>query len=214
MIFFAMMHRILTYDGVRGHGAAGAAASVLYGAAEPTVKSVDVGNGAFRLVGECYPFGPQRRILLTQDSHNSVNGIGEFAKRAGTTVTRLPVITPSLRIDRTAATESLAGAGSASPGLFAFPGQSTFSGIRHLLELVSQARAAGWDVRRETGSDVGALRASFGIASDFSDAWRLDGFLRRFIDATIESMGTDPGRPRRSPSRETRRGPPPWKLSS
>ena len=50
------------------------------------------------------------------------------------------------------------------------------------------------DVRRETGSDVGALRASFGIVSDFSDAWRLSRFVERFLNATSESMGTAPGR--------------------
>ncbi len=164
-------------------------------------------------------------------------------------MTRLPVVTPDLRIDRDAATAALA-TDKASPGLFAFPAQSNFSGVRHPLALVSQARAAGWhvlldaaafvptspldiaavgpdfvcvsfykmfgyptgvgcliarrgdftfddlraDVREATGGDVGAIRASFGIASDFSDAWRLGRFLERFLDRSTDAMGTEPRR--------------------
>ena len=48
------------------------------------------------------------------------------------------------------------------------------------------------DVRAATGSDIGALRASFGIASDFSDAWRLGRFLERFIGKTSREMDTEP----------------------
>src|SRR4051812_23126113 len=36
-------------------------------------------SGALKHVGECYPFGPGGRFLLTFDNHNSVNGIREFA---------------------------------------------------------------------------------------------------------------------------------------
>ena len=125
-------------------------------------------TGALRLIGECYPFDPQRPFLLTQDNHNSVNGIGQFAKRAGAAVARLPVAAPSLRIDRATAAKSLDRAGSSSPGLFAFPAQSNFSGVRHPLELVSQARAAGWHVLPDAAAflptsplDVAAVRPDF-----------------------------------------------------
>ncbi len=37
-------------------------------------------TGACRLIGEAYPFGPRTRLILTQDNHNSVNGIREFAR--------------------------------------------------------------------------------------------------------------------------------------
>lgn len=125
-------------------------------------------TAALRLVAECYPFGPERHLLLTQDNHNSVNGIGEFAKRAGATVSRLPVVAPDLRIDRTAATETLAAGRSGRPGLFAFPAQSNFSGVRHPLALVLQAKAAGWDVLLDAAAfvptnplDVAAVRPDF-----------------------------------------------------
>lgn len=93
----------------------------------PARRSTPNATGALRLIGECYPFDPQRPFLLTQDNHNSVNGIGQFAKRAGAAVVRLPVAAPSLRIDRATAAKSLDRAGSSSPGLFAFPAQSDFS---------------------------------------------------------------------------------------
>jgi selenocysteine lyase/cysteine desulfurase len=40
-------------------------------------------TGACRLVGEAYAFGPRIRLVLTQDNHNSVNGIREFARSRG-----------------------------------------------------------------------------------------------------------------------------------
>ena len=111
-------------------------------------------TGALRLVGECYPFEPRRRFLITQDNHNSVNGISEFAKRAGAPVTRLPVVAPDLRIDRDAAVTALSSHTAASPGLFAFPAQSNFSGVRHPLDLVAIAKAAGWDVLLDAAAFV------------------------------------------------------------
>ena len=111
-------------------------------------------TAALRLIGECYPFGPDRGFLLTQDNHNSVNGIGEFAKRAGANVTRLPAVAHDLRVDRDAVARSLTATNPSARGLFAFPAQSNFSGVRHPLALVSQARAAGWDVLLDAAAYV------------------------------------------------------------
>jgi selenocysteine lyase/cysteine desulfurase len=47
---------------------------------------------ALKLVGESYPFGPGNRFLLTFDNHNSVNGIREYARKAGAGVTYIPVV--------------------------------------------------------------------------------------------------------------------------
>ena len=44
-------------------------------------------TGALKLVGESFPFGPDRPFVLTADNHNSVNGIRELARRGGATVT-------------------------------------------------------------------------------------------------------------------------------
>ena len=40
-------------------------------------------TAALKHVGEGYPFSPDRRLLLTADNHNSVNGIREFARARG-----------------------------------------------------------------------------------------------------------------------------------
>ena len=56
-------------------------------------------TGALKLVGESYPFAPGDTYLLTFDNHNSVNGIREYARSCGATVSYIPVVTPDLRVD-------------------------------------------------------------------------------------------------------------------
>ena len=51
-------------------------------------------SGALRLVGESYPFGPGGQYLLTFDNHNSVNGIRQFARANGASVSYVP-LTPA-----------------------------------------------------------------------------------------------------------------------
>ena len=55
-------------------------------------------TGALRLVGESYPFGPGGRYLLTFDNHNSVNGIRQFARARGASVTYVPLTPADLRV--------------------------------------------------------------------------------------------------------------------
>ena len=57
-------------------------------------------TGALKLVGESYPFAPGDHYLLTFDNHNSVNGIREFARSKGATVTYIPVVPPDLPCGR------------------------------------------------------------------------------------------------------------------
>jgi len=102
-------------------------------------------SGALKLVGESYPFCSGGRYLLTYDNHNSVNGIREFARRAGAAVTYLPVGDPELRLDPSMVTAELQHAESGCD-LFAFPAQSNFSGVQHPLEMIAEAHARGWDV--------------------------------------------------------------------
>ncbi len=103
-------------------------------------------SGALKLVGESYPFDARGHYLLTFDNHNSVNGIREFAKAKGATVTYLPVVPPDLRADPATLAEYLAQANPAGHNLFAYPAQSNFSGVQHPLEWIAQAQAQGWDV--------------------------------------------------------------------
>jgi selenocysteine lyase/cysteine desulfurase len=94
-------------------------------------------TAAIKLVAESYPFGPDAGLVLSMDNHNSVNGIREYARRAGAPVRVLP-LDEELRLD---ASELDAG-----PGLLAFPAQSNFSGVRHPLSLVAHAHSLGYDV--------------------------------------------------------------------
>lgn len=103
-------------------------------------------SGALKLVGESYPFAPGGHYLLTFDNHNSVNGIREFARAKGATVTYTPVLPPDMRIDTAKLFANLQAANAQAHNLFAFPAQSNFSGVQHSLEWVSRAQALGWDV--------------------------------------------------------------------
>ena len=112
-------------------------------------------TGALRLVGESYPFGPGSRYLLTFDNHNSVNGIRQFARARGATVSYIPLTTSDLRVpdeelDRYLQAPARRRFARRRPGaagsLFAFPAQSNFSGVQHPLAWIAQAQAAGYDV--------------------------------------------------------------------
>jgi molybdenum cofactor sulfurtransferase len=115
-------------------------------------------TGALRLVGESFPFGPGGRLLLTFDNHNSVNGIRQFARARGASVTYTPLTPADLRVSEEALARHLEAAapsrrrfrsrrsGSATGSLFAFPAQSNFSGVQHPLAWIAQAQAAGYDV--------------------------------------------------------------------
>jgi molybdenum cofactor sulfurtransferase len=102
---------------------------------------------ALKLVGEAYPFDGRTRFLLTFDNHNSVNGIREFARGRQGSTTYIPVFPPDLRVSDAALDAALeAMPGGARRGLFAYPAQSNFSGVRHPLAWIDRARDAGCDV--------------------------------------------------------------------
>ncbi|MEJ2538999.1 MAG: aminotransferase class V-fold PLP-dependent enzyme [Gemmatimonadota bacterium] len=106
-------------------------------------------SGALKLVGESFPFEPGSRFTLLEDNHNSVNGIRQYAEGRGAETIYLP-LTGELRRDPAV---EIPPAGS-SPGLFAFPAQSNFSGVRHPLALVEEARDRGYHVLLDTAAYV------------------------------------------------------------
>ncbi|WP_240809935.1 aminotransferase class V-fold PLP-dependent enzyme [Actinomadura sp. WMMA1423] len=121
-------------------------------------------TGACRLVGEAYPFGRGRRLVLTGDNHNSVNGIREFARARGAEVAHVPVRGPGLRVREAELAAALGGRG----GLLAFPAQSNFSGVQHPLDWVGLAHAHGYDVLLDAAAfapsnrlDLSRVRADF-----------------------------------------------------
>ncbi|MCX7028187.1 MAG: aminotransferase class V-fold PLP-dependent enzyme [Spirochaetes bacterium] len=111
---------------------------------EYTVVFTQNASGALKLVGESYPFSGGR-YLLSFDNHNSVNGIREFARCHGASVTYLPIELPELRISEALLCSELA-KGAGGRKLFAYPAQSNFSGVQHPLEWIELAHDLGWDV--------------------------------------------------------------------
>ncbi len=132
---------------------------------EYTVIFTPNASGAARLVGEAYPFGRGGRFVLTADNHNSINGLREFARAAGAKTTYIPVRRPELRVDNADVVAALprqgglmsrllsgcrtfirGSSGSKSKGLFAYPAQSNFTGVRHPLSWISLAQERGYRV--------------------------------------------------------------------
>ncbi len=103
-------------------------------------------SGALKLVGEAFPFTSGSRFVALYDNHNSVNGIREFARARGADVTYVPTHKPELRIDQGELTNELEQRNLEVSNLFAFPGQSNFSSVKHDLGWIAQAKARGWVV--------------------------------------------------------------------
>ena len=127
---------------------------------------------ALKLVGESYPFGPDRRLVLTFDNHNSVNGIREYARAAGAEITYIPVLPPDLRVEAAKVTAALEQGARPGPGLFAFPAQSNFSGVQHDLSWIAEAQSRGWDVLLDAAAfvptnrlDLSRWRPDFAVLS-------------------------------------------------
>ena len=119
-------------------------------------------TGALRLVGEAYPFAPGGHYLLTFDNHNSVNGIREFARSRGATVTYIPIVAPEMRVNPGALARGLAMARPEGHHLFAYPAQSNFTGVQHPLEWIAEAQAAGWDVLLDAAAFAPTNRLDLG----------------------------------------------------
>lgn len=125
-------------------------------------------TGALKLVAEAFPFAPDSRFVMSQDNHNSVGGIREFARRGGATVTVLP-LDGELRLDDPVGHLPDPGRG---PSLLAYPAQSNFSAVKHRAALVAEARARGYRVLLDTAAfaptnplDLDEVRPDFACIS-------------------------------------------------
>jgi molybdenum cofactor sulfurtransferase len=106
---------------------------------EYTVVFTSNASSALKLVGESFPFRDGSRFTLLEDNHNSVQGIRIYAEAGGATTTYLPLDDELRLVSGTEIPEA-----GAAPSLFAFPGQSNFSGVKHPLDLIEEARQAGY----------------------------------------------------------------------
>ena len=117
---------------------------------EYTVVFTANATAAARLVGEAYRFGRRSRLVLTADNHNSIQGLRCYAIRAGARVVYVPVGPRELRTDTADVVSALSRRclfnRTENRGLFAYPAQSNFTGVRHPLSWVKLARERGYDV--------------------------------------------------------------------
>ncbi|MEP6617682.1 MAG: aminotransferase class V-fold PLP-dependent enzyme [bacterium] len=135
--------------------------------AEYTVVFTANATAALAHVATSYPFGPAVPLVLSVDNHNSVNGIREYAMRAGATVHYLP-LDAELRLHAPdARLQSLRQANDAG-GLMAFPAQSNFSGVKHPLALVTTAQSLGFRVLLDAAALLPMTRLSLrDVPADF-----------------------------------------------
>src|SRR5947209_2655442 len=109
---------------------------------------------ALKLVGEAYPFQPGGQFLLLFDNHNSVNGIREFARAKGASLTYLPIMAPELRVEEALLLSFLEQGRNGAHHLLAYPVQSNFTGVQHPLEWIEAAQARGWQVLLDAAAFV------------------------------------------------------------
>ncbi len=136
---------------------------------EYTVILTANASAASRLVGESFAWNRTTPLVLTDDNHNSVQGLAAFAGPAGAPVHRVG-LDASLRL--AGADQALRCAARDGRGLFAFPAQSNFSGARHPLDLVHRAQAQGHAVLLDAAAllhaaplDLALVRPEFVILS-------------------------------------------------
>ncbi|KAK4139221.1 molybdenum cofactor sulfurase [Dichotomopilus funicola] len=159
---------------------------------EYTVVFTANATAAARLVGEAYPFHRGRGLVLTADNHNSINGIREFAASKGAQTKYIPLLQPDLRISHTDVTSALgpsrrlwrrlptrchcmlrrSSLNPKSAGLFAYPAQSNFSGVRHPLSWTALAQERGYHVLLDAAAylptatlDLSEVKPDFVIVS-------------------------------------------------
>jgi selenocysteine lyase/cysteine desulfurase len=106
-------------------------------------------TGAVHHVAASFPFTCDARLVLTADNHNSVNGVRAYAERRGADVAYVPLD----RELRSCSPEAWL-VPTPAPGLFAYPAQSNFSGVRHPLEWIELARRRGYRVLLDAASFV------------------------------------------------------------
>ena len=124
-------------------------------------------SAALGHVAAGFAFGPDAPFVLTADNHNSVNGIREYARRRGAPVHYLP-LDDELRLDAAECRLAELPRLRETRGLFAYPAQSNFSGVKHPLSLVRHAQGRGYRVLLDAAALVPTSRLSLRtVPADF-----------------------------------------------
>jgi len=120
-------------------------------------------TAAIRILAEAFPFTSGSRLVLSADNHNSVNGLRVAASKRRASIEYVGLdgdlrpVNPMPWLAR-----------AARPSLFAYPAQSNFSGVRHHLEWVAEARARGYRVLLDAAAFVPTKALSLSrVPADF-----------------------------------------------
>ncbi|KAJ7744675.1 methyltransferase type 11 [Mycena metata] len=120
-------------------------------------------TGALKLVGESYPFAGGSNYILACDSHNSVNGIREYAAHRGARICYIPPTSTGGFESSTAKNILLRNrprTKTSAPCLFALTGQSNISNSKSSLSIIEYATSLGY----HTLLDAAALAATSTIS--------------------------------------------------
>ncbi|KAF9235254.1 PLP-dependent transferase [Melanogaster broomeanus] len=103
-------------------------------------------SGALKLVGEAFPFKEGSTYVLGADSHNSVHGIREFARRRGAQVHYIPSTSTGGFVTSTAQDllRTNRPLSSSTHSLFALTGQSNISNAKNPLSILEHATSLGY----------------------------------------------------------------------
>ena len=120
-------------------------------------------TAAIRILAEAFPFTSGSRLVLSADNHNSVNGL-----RIAASTRRASIEHVELDDDLRPANPMPWLVRAAQPSLFANPAQSNFSGVRHSLEWVAEARERGYRVLLDAAAFVPTKALSLScVPADF-----------------------------------------------
>ncbi|KAF8309410.1 PLP-dependent transferase [Clavulina sp. PMI_390] len=125
--------------------------------ADPSEYEVVFTNNAstaLRIVAEAYPYskGADSKLILPTDAHNSVNGMREFALKAGAQVTYVPMEAPGK--------QTFLAPEDGAESLYVLTGQSNLSGLKGNLSLLAEAKSRGYN----TLLDAAALAPTTAIS--------------------------------------------------
>lgn len=120
-------------------------------------------TNALRIVGESYPFDADSEYILLSDNHNSVNGIREYCKNKGGTVTYVPVQYNDLQISEPILEQLLQEHTKNKKVLFSYPAQSNVTGVKHDLKWVKYAKERGCDVILDAAAFVPTSRLDLSV---------------------------------------------------
>lgn len=110
---------------------------------EYTVIFVANTSAAIKLVAESFPFDSETSLVLAADNHNSMNGVREFARSRDASVHYIG-LDNELRLQSPC--DTLTKHRKERGGLFGFPAQSNFSGVKHPLSAIEDAQRLGYMV--------------------------------------------------------------------